>query len=380
MSDFQKGVLNELGTWPHSLRFWWLLVLAPGLGGVLLANLFGSGFIRELPVIICDLDGSSLSRSLLRRIDALPSVHVSHRTTSPDEGNASLRRGNGYALLLIPRHFERDMLRLRSPKIIAYVDGQHMPVGSILRNEITEMGAAFWSMEYGNLQARFGMSPEQARQTAALALDLRPIGNPALNYGVFLPHALIPAILQITLGVYFVCTLHRLRAEGRSTPSAICGTLLPGMLWAWFLCCATAAMLFWRGSLVLHGSFPTLCGLYLLFIAACAAMSLFLASLGDKLLQSLIIASAMTSPAFAFSGVAFPLAAMPAFGRFWASLLPLTHLMKLEGSIAQMGAPLMSQRTVLISLVFLLLAFGGGGLFLESLRRRTRNINRGGRT
>ncbi|WP_423739861.1 ABC transporter permease [Desulfovibrio piger] len=77
---------------------------------------------------VCDLDGSSTSRELIRRVDALPSAHVTALPASPDEGRDAIRRGEVFAVLVIPRHFERDLLRQRPVQAIAYIDGQHMPV------------------------------------------------------------------------------------------------------------------------------------------------------------------------------------------------------------------------------------------------------------
>lgn len=48
----------------------------------------------------------------------------------------------------------------------------------------------------------------------------------------------------------------------------------------------------------------------------------------------------ITAPAFAFSGVGFPLQSMPVLARGWAELLPYTHYIRLQMEQLQMGAPL----------------------------------------
>lgn len=48
----------------------------------------------------------------------------------------------------------------------------------------------------------------------------------------------------------------------------------------------------------------------------------------------------ITAPAFAFSGVGFPLRSMPVLARGWAEMLPYTHYIRLQMEQLQMGAPL----------------------------------------
>jgi ABC-2 type transport system permease protein len=63
----------------------------------------------------------------------------------------------------------------------------------------------------------------------------------------------------------------------------------------------------------------------------------------------------ITAPAFAFSGVGFPLQSMPVLARGWAELLPYTHYMRLQIEQLQMAAPL---RYSINSMVGLWLATG----------------------
>lgn len=87
-----------------------------------------------------------------------------------------------------------------------------------------------------------------------------------------------------------------------------------------------------------------------------------------------MLVSGMTSPAFAFSGLSFPLSAMPFGGRLWAGLLPSTQLMKLETSIVIMGAPATSQTPTFVALALQICAFGGMGFLFAKLRDRAAGL------
>ncbi len=186
MGSFWAAALAQVRSWPRDRLFIWLLLIAPLSGMVILDGLFADGLLRRLPVAVCDLDGSSTSRELIRRVDALPSARVAALIASPDEGRNAIRRGEVFAVLVVPRHFERDLLRRRPVQAIAYIDGQHMPVGSVLRRDLVDLGTAGWKLAFTDTLRRSGVPPVQADwQTAGIGLDLRSLGNPAANYKIF---------------------------------------------------------------------------------------------------------------------------------------------------------------------------------------------------
>ena len=105
MGSFWAAALAQVRSWPRDRLFIWLLLIAPLSGMVILDGLFADGLLRRLPVAVCDLDGSSTSRELIRRVDALPSARVAALLASSDEGRDAIRRGEVFAVLVIPRHF-----------------------------------------------------------------------------------------------------------------------------------------------------------------------------------------------------------------------------------------------------------------------------------
>lgn len=114
----------------------------------------------------------------------------------------------------------------------------------------------------------------------------------------------------------------------------------------------------------------TICTIYLLFSLACAALAVFIAGLCDEILLALMLVSGLASPAFAFAGITFPQLAMPPFARFWSGLLPSTQLLRLEGSVIQMGDALGQHWPVLGALCLLACVYGGLGSLFHGLRLR----------
>jgi ABC-2 type transport system permease protein len=80
--------------------------------------------------------------------------------------------------------------------------------------------------------------------------------------------------------------------------------------------------------------------------------------------MGLSITGFVTAPAFAFSGVGFPLVAMPVAARWWAQCLPFTHYMRVQVDQWVMGAPwrlsLLTPMVMLVISAGLLIWMAGG--------------------
>ena len=184
---------------------------------------------------------------------------------------------------------------------------------------------------------------------------------------------MLASLLQLTLSIMTVAALHRLaRTDGpvRGVWREVAGTLLPPVLWTWMLGCGLTGLLILHGDLSLRGNFGLLVAAWLVFSLASAALGLLIFGLTENFIQSLSVVSAFSSPAFAFAGLTFPLLSMPFFGRLWAMLLPVTHLLKIVVQGGQMGSPFSAQAMSFLSLGLLVLVEVGCGLPLAALRVR----------
>src|SRR4029078_5303782 len=62
--------------------------------------------IRDLPLVIADADRSSASRELVQRFDASPSFRLIAVTTSPNDVDRYLERGDAWLALTIPAGYD----------------------------------------------------------------------------------------------------------------------------------------------------------------------------------------------------------------------------------------------------------------------------------
>ena len=375
MAGFAESAGSTLRSWPSSLPYWWLLILAPLLTLGILSLILNTGMLEKLPVVLCDQDHSTLSRQVARWLDATPSVRIAGVVSSPEEGHALLRTGKAYAFVLIPRHFERDVLRKRPVQPQVFLEGQHLATAGILNRDLTALGLDFWRMLDVQLREASGIPSTSAKlQASTVSLDLRAVANPTTNYRKFLLPGLLPALLQLIMTIAMVYALeqtaHRHGTESDPLAPALLGTLTPLILWYWLLGCGLAGLLVLHGDLVPAGSFGIIVLAYLAFTLASAGLSLLLYGLDRTLMARLSYVSIFSSPAFAFAGLTFPLSSMPFLGKIWANLLPLTHFIHIQTQGGLLGASLHSQAPSFAALGLLALGAGSLGLLLSVRRIR----------
>ncbi len=365
-----------------------LLFVFPAVSFLILVGVFHNGVPSELPVMVCDQDGSSLSRRIVRMIDATRTIRVVSRVADPAEGMRHLQDGSSYAVILIPDNMERDVFRGTGGEVIAWSDGQWLLAESLIRNDLQRaVGTVSAGVEIRTRQKK-GDLPEQAVvQAEPIGIERHTLFNPNMNYLVYLLPGLIPAMLQILIIMAAVLAVGSeirdgtagewVDAAGGSIWKALIGKLLP---YAAHFLVVTLCML-----ALLSAGFGVPCrgnALWIMagsgaFVAACLGAAVALVAWTANLRLATSLASFYSGPAFAFSGMTFPMIGMPPAGKIWGALLPLTHYLRLLVEQGIRGGP----SSVACGATAALLAFVViGGLSVLRLGRIAGNPAYWGRT
>jgi ABC-2 type transport system permease protein len=327
-----------------------LFVVLPLVSFFLLRAIFGSGVPRDLPIVVVDRDGSALSRQLTRMIDATPSLQVAHQAADEDEARVLILENRAYAMVVIPADMERDARRGEAPKVVAYYNAQLLLPASLIRRDLrAAVGTLSAGLEVRMREAR-GDTPRGAlTHFEPVRLDAHTLFNPQLNYVYFLVTALLPTMLQIfvTIGTVHVIGLELkegtagtwLEAAGGSTWRAVAGKLLPYTVWLVALSLFMLALLFRWVGVPVAGSLQVVVASTVLFVLAYQAIAVMLVAWMANLRFASSSAALYCTPAFAFVGITFPTIAMPAAGRAWGAILPLTHYLRVLFEQVMRGAP-----------------------------------------
>jgi ABC-2 type transport system permease protein len=350
-AGFSRAAVRE---WRRLRASPWDLAMVswvPLLAVALIAWIFSAGLAQQLPIAVLDQDHSVLSRQLLRWLQATPGLRVTGQFASQAQGEQALRSGAVYALLQIPADLSRRLHRGEAATVTLLHNAQFGSHSGLIQRDVRSVVATLSAGLELAARERRGAAPASAR-VALEPLSVRALTlfNPAQDYEPFLAAALIPALLHIfamTAGAWSVG--RELRDRSLSdwiAPEASLAQALTALAAKLALPVLALTLL---GALALAGVSESSAGpsaragvlaALLLFISLSALLGAALALASGSLRVALSGTGFLSAPAFAFGGVGFPLLAMPALARDWASALPYTQYIRLQNQQLQMGAPL----------------------------------------
>lgn len=328
-----------------------LTVALPLFMMAILSLVFIQGAATRLPIAVLDLDGSDLSRTIVRTIDATPDTAVSVRVSDLGEGRRLILSGRVFGVLMIPVELERDVFAGRRPEVVFFYNTQTMTGGNL---SLRGVNAAMAGVEGGirlSLRTSRGEQVDSAQTSLSpIPVQANPLFNPTMNYGHFLLAALLPAVLQIvvvTATAYAVGrdveTTHRLRVLGRLGGGlwpAMFGKLLPHTLVFLFVLGVSDLVLFLWFKMPLRGDRSLLLMSGFLFILANQLLGAALAVMVRPMSTAIGIGSLIAAPAFGFMGISFPRIGMNAFAYGWGELLPGTWYLAARIDQTLRGAPI----------------------------------------
>ena len=328
-----------------------LLVILPLVAFGVLWAIFWQGVPRELPVAVLDRDHTALSRQLVRMIDASPTMRVAFTVADETEGERLIREGRAYALATIPVDFERAIRRGEAAPVICHHNAQLLLPASLIRRDLRGVvGTLSAGAELKRLQGGGTPRGVAMARIEPIRMERHTLFNPELSYLSYLLAALLPTMLQVFILVAAVQALGSelkdgtaadwLATAGGRTWKAVTGKLLLTTVHFSLMGLAMVAVLFRELGLPLAGSFGAIIGATLLFVLAVEAVGIALVAWLANLRFATSAAAFLSGPAFAFSGITFPVAAMPLAAQTWSALIPLTHYLRVMVDQAMRGAPL----------------------------------------
>lgn len=284
------------------------------VGAVVLYSFFYPAAYRHqvatlLPLVVVDQDRSPLSRSLLRKLDAVRAVRLAGVVASMDEARGVVERGEAEAVLLVPADFQRDILRGGQGRLALLGNGTLLG-----RASVAMQGAALAITTFGHdaavSQARF-VRPARA---STAALIERPLFNTAEGYGSSIVPGVAALIAQQTLliGVVLVLATRRERlGRLRFSRPGLCGIA------AAFAVIGMFSLLYYSGFVFWFQDYPragNLAGLLLagaLFIASVVSFALAFGSFFRTRERAFQLITVTSLPLFFLSNLSWPAEATP---------------------------------------------------------------------
>lgn len=338
------------------------MVLAPLFCCLFFTSLMQEGLPEKLPMGLVDEDRTATSRNIARNLDAFQMVDVAHVYANATEARRAVQRGEVYGFYYIPQGTAAEVNRRRVPTVSFYSNYSYLIAGSLLYRDMRMMselasGAATRSVLYAK-----GATERQAMAyLQPIVIDMHAVGNPWLNYSVYLSNILIPGVLGIFV---FMITVYSLGSEikfgtadqllelaGQSVVRAVTGKLLPQLLV--FLLTGTAIVVWLYGFLHFpcHGGFLRIWAVMALFVMGCQGLGVFMFAMLPTLRLALSFASLWGVISFSISGMSFPCMAMHPVLQGLSLLFPLRHYYLLYVNTVLNGYPLSNAWPYLLCLL-----------------------------
>ncbi len=312
------------------------MVLAPLFAFVFFTTLMDDGLPYDLPAGVVDEDNSSVTRQIVRNLDAFQQTKIVCHYDNFAEARQAMQRGEIYAVYYIPKGTTQLALSSKQPTVSFYTSASYLVPASLEYRDMKMMseyasGAITRSTPYPK-----GYTENQAMaMLQPIKMEMHAVNNPGLNYSIYLSNSLLPAILmllifQVTIfSIYseikFDSSKNWLALTDNNVYKAVIGKLLPQyVIWV---------LMGFVYLVILYGicKFPLNCGfmpmiaLMMVFVFVCQWFGVFLCGAVPSLRWALSLATLWGVLSIPISGFSFPQMAFPPAIKALSYLFPMRY-------------------------------------------------------
>lgn len=296
--------------------YWVGFFVLPLFCFLLLASLMEDGLPIKAPAGIVDKDGTSLSREVSLQLAGMQMVDVTETPKSFTEARHMMQEGKIYGYFLIPENFEADLLAGRGPAITFYTNMTYYVPASLLYKTFKTTALYTKAGVVAQVADDVGFTQDPTALLQPINIETRGIGNPGLNYGIYLCVSFIPCVLQLMIILVTCFSLGQEIKYGSSVRlmklakgnifKALAAKLLPQTLIWWTIAIFMESWLFgWQGY-PMHGSWFWMTLSQLMFVLASQGFALLIFSALPNLRLSLSVGALLGILSFSIAAFSFP--------------------------------------------------------------------------
>lgn len=353
MQSIYRVAVREVRSLARRPLMWFCMVLAPLFCYVFFTSLMASGLPTNLPLGLVDCDRTTTTRQLARNLDAFQQTDIVREYASVSDARRDMQRGLIYGFYYIPEGTTRKAQRQTVPTVSFYTNYSFLIAGSLLYRDMRTMselvsGAATQAVLY----ARGATTGQAMAFLQPVVIDSHPIGNPWLNYSVYLSNTLVPGMLMLFVFMVTVYTISMeikeqtargwLLAARGSMWKALTGKLLPQTLVFWLVGSLYVVYLYGFLHFPCHCGIATMLLVMALFVVASQGMGVIMITTLPTPRLGLSFASLWGVISFSICGMSFPVMGMHPVLQGVSYLFPLRHYFLLYVNCALDGYPLLN--------------------------------------
>ena len=331
--------------------YFFSMVVFPLLTMVFFTSLMTDGLPQDMPVGVVDLDNTSTSRTLVRKLDGFQSSEVVAHYPSVAEARHAMQKNEIYGFLYIPKGTTDGLLSARRPKVSYYYSQVSLSGGSMVMKDlktVSMLGSA--GVGQATMQAK-GFTPEQIQAfLQPVRIDLHQVANPWGSYNIYLSTVFVPGVMMLFMFLISAYSLGMELKFGRGKEwlgkadnnivVALLGKFLPQALVFLVL------IFFYEYYIYCVLDFPHQGGLWKI-----TRLALLEVLLMPSLRMSMSICSLWAMLGFSMAGSAFPMMGMDGPLQSLTWLFPLRHYYMLYQITVFNGFPLIDAWFHFVALV-----------------------------
>ena len=336
----------------HNPIYVFCMLVFPLMVMFFFTSLLQEGQPVDMPVGIVDLDNTSTTRSLIRRLDGFQSAKVVAHYPSVAEARHAIQNNVIYGFMYFPKGTTEQLLAGRQPKVSLYYSQTTLMAGSLLYRDmktIATLGSA--AVGQATMRAKGYTDGQIKTFLQPIAIDLHQIGNATSDYNVYLTTFIVPGIMMLFI---FLLTAYSIGTElkfnhskelmamgGNSIHVVLIGKLLPHTLVWLTLAFGYSYYVFGLMGFPHPGGVMKIILLNVLMVAAAQGFGIFAFGLFPSLRMSMSVCSLWAVLSISMAGTAFPLMAMDGPLQSLAWLFPLRHYFVLYQVCVFNGFPIL---------------------------------------
>lgn len=326
------------------------IIIAPLVCCAIYIPMMNSGLPQRIPAGIVDLDQTPTSRALIRNLNAMEMLDVVSQPNSFTEAREAIQSGKIYGFLIIPEGFEAKAMSGRQPEISYYTNNAYFIPGALLFKgfktmSILSSGQVTMQTKLATGEYEYQIMP----QLQPVSYDVMPLGNPWLNYSIYLNNNLLPGMLQLMILLMTCFSIgHEVKRQSarewlsesnNSIILAIAGKLLPqtlifSLVGIFYLSLMYGYLKFPHA----NGFLPMILAMVMLVVAS-QSVGVIIMSFVPSLRVGLSVAGLYGVLSLSLAGFTFPTEAMYAPIRIFSEIIPLRHYFLIYSGQALNGIP-----------------------------------------
>ena len=334
MKSFFQLLKREFNQFFANKTLLTVFFVAPIVYAIMLASVYKSGKVIELPVIVVDRDNSPMSLQIIEMLEDNEGIRVAKILPESIDVQSDMIELDATAVIVIPDRFEADMLQAKYPEVMIYTNTVNMLTANFVSKNIqVTLGTFAAGAEIKALQKKGMPGIQSATRYEPFKQNYVKVFNETGNYFTFMWPAMLAVVLQQVILLAMAVSI-AFEVEQKTfgsgivskTKSAVITVLIK--VFPFLILSIPMIAVFYGFHLLYDAPIPTnpvnFMILSALFIASATFLGVMISALLPNALKATQILMLMSAPGFIIGGYTWPTFSMGAPIQWLADSLPLT--------------------------------------------------------